>query len=364
MHLYDLIPENELNEALYNGLVRAQHHPTEPYRIYNYTDKAQIHHVWNRATRACRGLIVDTRTHEIVARPFPKFFNHGEEKNPRWRSDETVLVTDKMDGSLGILYPLTAGGYAIATRGSFTSEQALHATEVWNECYAERYEPMPGKTVLFEIIYPENRIVVDYGNQDDLVVLGMVDIETGLSFGPGAAYWPGSEAAVFRYFTLRDALAAPPRPGAEGLVVHFLDSDERVKIKQADYVRLHKIVTGLNERVIWDYLGTHDETDELFAGLPDEYFDWVTSVIERLTLDAGAMVCVVLDRWDELARAGLVLGPRKDFALAIERDAPWLRWCLFALLDGRDYSQIIWKQLRPDTEHRPARPRTEAARAW
>nr|WP_170069572.1 RNA ligase [Amycolatopsis sulphurea] len=298
-----------------------------------------------------------------MARPFAKFFNHGEEKHPRWRTDESVLVTDKMDGSLGILYPLTAGGYAVATRGSFTSEQALHATDVWNERYAGRYEPMPGKTVLFEIIYPENRIVVNYGDRDDLIALGMVDIETGVSFGPGATYWPGPWTTVFRYFSLREALAAPPRHGAEGLVVHFLDSDERVKLKQADYVRLHKIVTGLNERTVWEYLATHDETDELFAGLPDEYFDWVTSVIERLALDAGAMVCAVLDRWEELARAGLVLGPRKDFALAIEKDDPWLRSCLFALLDGYDYSRIIWKQLRPDAEHRPARPWTEAARA-
>src|SRR5439155_17561955 len=48
--------------------------------------------------------------------------------------------------SLGILYP-TPEGHAIATRGSFASEQALHATEVLREKYAA-FEPPAGHTVL------------------------------------------------------------------------------------------------------------------------------------------------------------------------------------------------------------------------
>lgn len=67
---------------------------------------------------------------------------------------------------------------AIATRGSFTSEQAGHATAVLHTCYP-RFEPPEGLTVLFEIVYPGNRIIVDYCDTDDLVLLGAVDTATG-----------------------------------------------------------------------------------------------------------------------------------------------------------------------------------------
>jgi putative RNA ligase len=40
-------------------------------------------------------------------------------------------------------------------------------------------------TVLVEIVYPANRIVLDYGGLDDLILLGAVDIATGRTFGPG-----------------------------------------------------------------------------------------------------------------------------------------------------------------------------------
>jgi hypothetical protein len=52
------------------------------------------------------------------------------------------VVTDKLDGSLGILYP-TPDGHAIATRGAFVSEQALHATELWLDRYAGWLPPLP-----------------------------------------------------------------------------------------------------------------------------------------------------------------------------------------------------------------------------
>lgn len=61
-----------------------------------------------------------------VLRPLPKFLNHDQPEAPVIALDEPVVVTDKADGSLGIIYP-TPDGPAVATRGSFASDQALHA---------------------------------------------------------------------------------------------------------------------------------------------------------------------------------------------------------------------------------------------
>ena len=65
--------------------------------------------------------------------------------------------------------------------------------------------------------------------------------------------------------------------------MHFLDADERVKIKYAEYVRLHRIVTGLNARTVWEVLVTGGDLDELTEPLPDEFHAWVRGVAAELT---------------------------------------------------------------------------------
>lgn len=70
--------------------------------IFNYTEKAQFEGRWNFFERVSRGLIVNRNTGEIVARPFDKFHNWLEGNR---KSEGRILsITEKLDGSLGILY--------------------------------------------------------------------------------------------------------------------------------------------------------------------------------------------------------------------------------------------------------------------
>ena len=224
MRIDDLFPFTDLEVAVDGGFVVRRAHPTLPLCILNYTERATYTpDSWNAVTRNCRGLIYDTNTHEIVARPFPKFFNMGERYAPQCDPTSRVVVTDKLDGSLGVLYR-TPDGLAVSTRGSFDSEQTKHATELVRTRYAE-FVPPHGHTLLFEIVYPDNRIVVDYGDMDDLILLGAIHIETGCSYFPHddlLVAWPGPRTTVFDHETLAHALAAPPRPNAEGLVTYKL----------------------------------------------------------------------------------------------------------------------------------------------
>ncbi|HRF99146.1 MAG TPA: hypothetical protein PLZ51_28235, partial [Aggregatilineales bacterium] len=74
----------------------------------------------------------------------------------------------KMDGSLGILYRWQ-GAYYIATRGNFDSDQAIWAT-IFLRTHYDLHNLADEYTLLFEIIYPDNRIVVNYGQRQDLVL--------------------------------------------------------------------------------------------------------------------------------------------------------------------------------------------------
>ncbi|MFG2036611.1 RNA ligase [Dactylosporangium sp. NPDC048998] len=344
LHIDELCDPKLLADMVGGGYIRIQRHPSLPLLIHNYSEKAQYENVWNAATLACRGLVVHAETGTVLARPFAKFFNHGQPGAPDLDLDGPVSVTDKADGSLGVLVP-TPEGWAVATRGSFDSEQARHATRVWLSRYAERFTPPAGHTVLFEIIYPGNRIVLDYGGLDDLVLLGAVEIATGRSHGPEAVPgWPGPVVESFGYATLAEALAAPPRDNREGLVVHFTEPDTRVKIKYSEYVRLHRIVTGLNPRVVWEAM-VNGTLDELLEPLPDEFHAWATGIAAGLTEQVDGLVAEV-EREYAATVAGLAPGwARKDFALAVARSPR--RGCLFLRLDGKDYTPLLWQQVRP-----------------
>lgn len=150
--LGDIFSLVDLNDEIANGYVTARSNDAGTLAILNYTPKAQYDNRWNDVTMACRGLIYNTRTMEVVARPFEKFFNwdQGVVKYP---PPGPVLRMPKMDGSLGILYwDESRGKHCIATRGSFLSEQAIEGTAIY-ERMKNGFVPQPGKTYLFEIIY-------------------------------------------------------------------------------------------------------------------------------------------------------------------------------------------------------------------
>jgi RNA ligase len=363
MRVRELINPDLMRKMYEGGYIRIQSHPSLPLSLYNYTEKAQFQRMWNTATLNSRGLIVDDESEEIVARPFPKFFNWGERmpKGGKFKMsmDEPIIATDKIDGSLGILYPRgDRFGHTFATRGSFTSDQARHANMIWLEKYHRDWEYLINDdyTMLFEIVYPENRIVVNYGDLDDIVLLGAVHIETGRVLGPEMfPAWPGPKAKVLEPKTLAQAVEAKPRPGKEGIVVRSLSDGLMLKIKQEDYVSLHRVVTGLNEKEIWRRLSkAHCDADELrfskimdqvLQDIPDELHEWVNKVVEQLWADFVLMSSRLMCWFQEVP-----LTSRKDLGLWIksQEDCPkWLASGLWLLYDGKDTRELIWKQLEP-----------------
>jgi RNA ligase len=174
--LSDIFPIADLESEIAEGYVRIQYHPTDTLAILNYTEKAVYSKHWNNITSNCRGLIFDKVSFVVEARPFSKFFNYGELPPGSIDLNAHVEVTDKMDGSLGILYK-ASDDWAIATRGSFASDQAIWATE-WFRKYAEFSYFNSKYTYLFEIVASWNRIVLSY-DWEGLVLIGIIDKETG-----------------------------------------------------------------------------------------------------------------------------------------------------------------------------------------
>lgn len=320
------------------GLISEQAHPEDPaVRIFNYTQKCQFGQEWDDITRQCRGLIINVKTGEIIARPFPKFFNYQEHVDKGWPVPQSApVVYEKFDGSLGILYQLNGKPW-IATRGSFTSDQALWATDHYRRTIGK--DAPADATVLFEIIYPENRIVVSY-DFSGLVYLTALDIKSGLSIGGWAELFERSAKKI--PYTNLQALLEMDQPNSEGFVLFYPSENVRMKIKFAEYVRLHKLVTGVSEIAIWEHMRDDKEFDDLLNKVPDEFFKWVTSVQTRL-LDQ--FKDIELDARGAYLKAA-EFESRKDQAAAIQERTKY-PGVAFAMLDGKPYRRIIWQMLRP-----------------
>ncbi len=358
--LDDVLDTTMLDLHVKNKYVRSQVHPDFPeLMILNYTESCTWDKAWDPITFACRGLIVNTETWEVLARPFTKFFNHDQEGAPTLTLDTPVVVTEKMDGSMGILYQTPDKEWAIATRGSFASDQALWATNHYNYNYADKWEPSDKFTYIFEIIYPENRIVVDYGNKQGLVLLGRVDKETGRSSVlEGHTTWPGEVVETHSFATYGEVIASDQRANKEGFVLWSLEEDWRVKIKHECYIVLHRFMTNTSPKNIWEVLSTGGNPAEVFALAPDEFHEWMRGVIKDLEDSYNdilftaqtQMASVMGELAEENNGKGYVIvrttdGMRRDFAAISSKHKH--QALLFKMLDERPVEDTIWKLIRP-----------------
>ena len=329
---------DELAKLKADGLISARPHPNHPLTVYNYSAKAQHLPIaeWTEAMKDCRGLILDVEG-EIIGRPFRKFWNFDQVAD--LIPAETFTVWEKLDGSLGIICEY-GGERIVATRGSFESEQAI-----WLREWLDRHHPTltpSGETYLVEILYPGNRIVVDYGDRKEAVLLAVMS--------PDGADLPAlfdgcrrfRKAQRFDGMTAFDTINSDPQfAGREGFVVQW-ESGFRAKVKLEEYKRLHRLITQCSTRTIWELLKSGTGIQELLDRVPEEFAAWArekaTEIEQTKCLaefGAHRLIDINRDRFPV----------RKDFAMwAKGQRNPSL---LFSLLDGRDIAEACWKLAEP-----------------
>ncbi len=332
----------ELQKRVADGFVAAI--PDGDLTIYNYTNRCVYAQAWDEYTLAARGLVV-RNTGEVVARPWPKFFNLNErpESSLAALPNEVPELAEKYDGSLVIVFwDAAQDRWRAITRGCWKNAQT-DAANYWLSRHVDKLKPLKGYTLLFELIAPWNRIVIQY-QSTDYVLLGLFDPYLGvdytyretallaeeLGFTP-AAYWtkPISEVNL-------DDTSVKDK---EGYVARF-SNGLRVKMKFAQYRTLHKILTGLSVKGIWERLSSGTETD--FENVPDEFLNWYVAQRADLLRRYGE----IDSKAREVFMATGLLGERKAYAEAFKKHGP-LASVLFSMLDGKDYSKTIWSQVKP-----------------
>jgi RNA ligase len=353
-----------LNQYYEDGLIYKQKHPTLPLIIWNYTQRVQYEKLWDDITLMCRGLITDDNGN-IIVKPMTKFFNYEEvvyDANNLipWK-DNYVYVQDKLDGSMLILFHyLPTNEWVTATRGSFTSEQAIEGFRILNEKYKlETFE----KSIAYigEVIYPQNRIVVDYGNLSTVKFITAVpnrcytwDNNNELHFTTAKSLFKVSGikskdiVKCEQYFTfgpdLPNKLKILDTKNSEGFIFRFHPSNFRMKIKFEEYIRLHRIITGVSNVAIWEYLMEGKPFEEMLDKVPDEFYDWVKKTEIDLKEEYTKIEGIYKLIYDKISNA-YKSDDKKMFATYAKfynNSA-----ILFSMNTGKDYSKFIWKLIRP-----------------
>ena len=190
------------------------------------------------------------------------------------------------------LYRLN-GEYRIATRGAFHSEQAEWATDFLHEHYTLALAELPDElTLIGEILYPANRIVIDYGEREELILLAARNRHTGayLPFFPDVydlAHRFGF--GLPRVFTFNNITEIIENTGTlpaseEGYVVEFSDG-QRFKFKGDRYLELHRLISGLSFKHTLEAIQS-GTVDYIRSQIPDEFlrqFNGWVSTIESVT---------------------------------------------------------------------------------
>jgi RNA ligase len=307
--------------------------------IFNYTTLAQYAERWNFFERVSRGLIINRQTGEIVARPFDKFFNWGE--GGRTSTAPIVTITEKMDGSLGVLYRHQRQ-YHISTRGTLDSKQGVWATDFLRAHY-DLSDLADDLTLLFEIIYPENRIVVDYGARQDLVLIGVRNRFTGdyLSFPQVQALgiqYGFSLPKIYQFEDITTLIANTQALGSseEGYVVEFADG-QRFKFKSLRYLELQRLLVSLTFKNVLKAVQS-GTIDSILDMIPDEFLHETRKWITEIQATIQRVKHEVQTAFDNAPKTS-----RKDFAVWVTTNHLPLSRYLFALLDGKDIEPLIYQ---------------------
>jgi hypothetical protein len=319
---------------------------------YDQIDSPKTHPV----VRWARGTILERDTWKIVAQPFVRFFNLGENQPEmeafNWKD---FTAYEKLDGSLAVMY-FYDGEWHFSTSGSFadgpiqytnwTWEEAmfhglnkqLKVTHVVDQTYKNDFNKSEAAnqfdtdvTYIFEFCSPYTKIVRQY-RQIEMYLLGAYQIGTpGLLSGlPYECHptWVDQfatklglvRAPKFNFSSLEEVekfmvTLSETDPTNEGVVLRD-NTGIRFKVKSKTYLSLAHIhdngnICNVKHLIPWVL---RHEQDELLT-----YFPELTTSVLKLTDELQRQYDDLVAIWD----AAKAIEVQKDFALAIVKKTPY-----------------------------------------
>ncbi|MAE81260.1 MAG: hypothetical protein CMB80_00900 [Flammeovirgaceae bacterium] len=270
---------DELYQALEDGCEQGRIFSQEKdgLKLYHYSRGPVYDGLWDTYSLIARGLILCPLEKRIVALSIPKFHNHHELTS--WVPPESFTCTEKVDGSLGIIF-FHDGKWRASTKGSLCTEQGQWAEKYLNE-NIDLSLLLPGWTYIVEIIYKGNQIVVPYDFEGLVLITAYTDLGNEIPEVLTYADILGlfKEAGfrflkVYAFDNVSDIIdrAATLPDTEEGFVLRYY-SGYRIKIKGLEYLKKHKDAFNFSPLRVWEKMRDCEDIEVYRKNLPEEFWE-------------------------------------------------------------------------------------------
>jgi len=326
------------DEYVKKGLIRSQKY--KDMTIYQYTEFTQFESLWNNCTLNARGIVFDDDG-VLVQRCMPKFFNHDEPDGIKVEKlmlkEQLPVIQEKLDGSLIKITKDQKHGLVITSKASFESDQAKMAKEIVEE---NNYSFKEGWTYHFELIHPDNQIVLNYGDERKLVLLAIIDNKTGRDIDI-YMFKSFEKPQLYELGVLLNVNALNKDGLHEGVVVNY--GSYRLKYKTDEYIRLHRIVTEFTPKRVWEALSSGQRIDRM--NIPEEFIKWLDETERKLLLEYNEL----FDKINQVL-ADTINMTNKEIALSDDEAIKEMREYIFAIRSGKSIEAKVWKAIKPKGE--------------
>jgi hypothetical protein len=316
---------------------------------------------------------------EVISAGFPKFTNWGENPDhfPVPNSLKHCTVVEKLDGSLLIVTKYN-GQYILRTRGTVDASTLANGHEL--EIFKERFKDGLQKLVddsptwkspdtwplslLFEWVSPINKIVLNYGEQPDWYLVGIVNHnDYSLATQSELDIWSNlgfKRPPTYTFSGVEDLLKDVDQwRGKEGVVVYSKNDQMLHKVKAMDYLIKHRFKSEATLENTLDLYFNYDKPSyQEFASKLTETFDYECFEMVRgyasQVCDASKEVNKIVDGFKSFIDNQLKsLSTRKEQAQKVissysESNRSSM---IFSLLDGKNLTtdqqkKLFWQVLK------------------
>jgi len=240
---------------------------------------------WDKRNLIFRSLLVDSHGN-IVSAGLPKFFDANLRPDicELPKTLKHCRVVTKVDGSLIILSKYK-GEFIVRSRGTHNAIEVLGTGKEIKELVYHKYSQVLGYSLketwdfslLFEYTTPNQQIVVNYGTEPELYLIGKVNHED-CSLAPQVdlddiALRLRMKRPEYYQFETLEALFEDVGAwkGKEGVVIYLPEQKGLLRFKSDWYQILHRLRSNLNTETLVDLWFTWNQPD--FKGFKNLFVD-------------------------------------------------------------------------------------------
>ena len=320
----------KLNQLINDNYINKVKHPALDIYSYCYSQKCEIEESWNDITLACRGLVLD-KEGNILFNCAKKFFNKDQNQIAKDIFNNLDLNNlrnyEKLDGSFIKIFKYNKK-LIIGSKTSFENEYTNWAKEIIER---DNLKFEDGLSYHFELIVPENRIVVDYKKDKNLYLWAVIETKTGKELD----IYDKRFEKFNKVKLIKDVESYLKKSNVEGIVIY--DGKNRLKLKTQEYLKLHKIRTMCSKKRIIELLEEGKSIRDF--EFPDEFIKDLIRMEDEIKEEFDKIYDFVI-RYRKLVFEELNLSP-KGLALNTSLDlSQFQKKLLFTVKNNNNWDKV------------------------